>query len=256
MTALSAARIATERMGKDPLATMLGVKMAASTTIYAGGLVCVNASGYAVPATTTAGFRVVGVAQETKTNSGSNGAATIEVRRGPHKFVINSTDITQAHLFKQAYVVDDQTVSNTGNVIAGRIVQVDSDGVWIEVGVSDDTGVEESQLLTVTLTAAAEASNAIVVSGVVKNADGTAVTAAKQVMVRTLSVTADKGDITVVTGTEKKAFAPSTGENVTWLETTSAGLFSVSVANDAAEVTLIQATPEGGIPALLKLTFA
>jgi Ni,Fe-hydrogenase III small subunit len=114
----------------------------------------------------------------------------------------------------------------------------------------------DADQLKITLTAAAEAGNAIVVSGAVTDSAGNAVIAAKQVMVRSLAVTADQGDISVTSGTSKKIVNPTTGENVAWIQTTAAGLFAVSIANTAAEETLVQAFTEDGISALLKLTFA
>ncbi len=108
-----------------------------------------------------------------------------------------------------------------------------------------------------TLSAAAEGGlDAIVVTGQVKTLDGVNVASAKNVVVRTLAVTADKGDITVTVGTEKKTVNPTTGENVSWILTTAAGAFAVSVANTAVEDTLITATPANGLQAQLTLTFA
>ena len=108
----------------------------------------------------------------------------------------------------------------------------------------------------ITLSAAAEASEAIVVTGSVTEADGTAIAAATQVLVRTLAVTNDKGDITVTSGTSKKVFSPAAGVNEAWITTSAAGTFAFSVANDAAEDTLVQVSTAGGYTALLKLTFA
>lgn len=106
-----------------------------------------------------------------------------------------------------------------------------------------------------TLSAATEAADAIVVTGQVKTLDGVNVASATAVVVRTLAVTADKGDITVTTGTGKKTVNPATGENVCWLETDSSGAFAVSVANNIAEDTLITAVPDNGLVQQLKLTF-
>jgi hypothetical protein len=108
----------------------------------------------------------------------------------------------------------------------------------------------------ITLTAAAEASNAIVVTGQVTDAYGTAITAATSVLVRSLAVTADKGDITVVSGTEVKTVNPSTGFNESWITTTSSGAFSVSIANTVAEGTLVTCSTNDGYTAHLVLTFA
>lgn len=107
-----------------------------------------------------------------------------------------------------------------------------------------------------TLSAAAESGNAIVVTGQIKDLAGTNVAVATNVLVRTLAVTADKGDITVTVGTEKKTINPATGENYSWIESTAAGAFAVSVANDQAEVTLITATPDNGLTQALVLNFA
>ena len=114
----------------------------------------------------------------------------------------------------------------------------------------------ETNYRQITLTAAAEASNAIVVTGAVTDAFGTAITAATSVLVRTLAVTANAGDITVVSGTEVKTNNPATGFNESWITTTSGGAFSVSVANTNAEGTLVQAMTNDGYCAHLVLTFA
>ena len=114
----------------------------------------------------------------------------------------------------------------------------------------------ETNYRQITLSAAAEGSNAIVVTGTVTDANGAAITAACEVMVRTLSVTADKADITVTAGTERKTVNAATGECISWITTTAAGAFAVSVANDAAEVTLISASTDNGYNANLRLTFA
>lgn len=110
-------------------------------------------------------------------------------------------------------------------------------------------------LRQITLSAATEATDAIVVTGAVLDGAGTAITAATQVLVRSLAITDNKGDITVTAGTSKKVVNPATGENVAWIETTAAGAFAVSIANDVAEATLVQVTADNALAATLKLTF-
>lgn len=110
--------------------------------------------------------------------------------------------------------------------------------------------------LQITLSAAAEAGNAIVVSGTVKDMNGLAVSSAKQVLLRSVPVTDGQGDITVTVGTGKKVVNPATGECYAWIETTAAGAFAVSIANTVAEENLVHASAEGAIAAALKLTFA
>ena len=104
----------------------------------------------------------------------------------------------------------------------------------------------------------AESSNEIDVVCQLIDAKGKALAGVRNVAVRSLAVTADKGDLaeaTVAVGTLKKAVNPTTGENVAWFQTTAAGLFSVKVANDAAEDTLLTFQPEDGEQTLLVLVF-
>ena len=114
--------------------------VAAATTIYYGSIVVLNAAGYAAPGTTATGLTARGVAQEQVDNSaGANGDKTIDSEPGIHYFANDGTDtITRAHIGGTAYIVDDQTVaSNDGTgtrSAAGEIKDVDSNGVWVQVG--------------------------------------------------------------------------------------------------------------------------
>lgn len=148
MTALSQS-IALKRMGSDPVIEQLVGGVVASDIIYSGSLVVVNASGYFAPAGSTGninGCRVVGVSVDEVDNSdGSDGDLNCTVYRGTFRFDnSSSTDaITIADIGKNAYVVDDHTVARTSSYgyrnVAGKIMDVDSDGVWIEVGVDADS---------------------------------------------------------------------------------------------------------------------
>ncbi len=109
--------------------------VAGSTKIYAGSLVCVNASGFAVPGSVATTLKAVGRADEQVDNTAvTDGAKTIAVRKGVFNFA-NAGDVTIAHLETNIYINDDQTVSSvsTGKSVAGKCVAVDSDGVWIEI---------------------------------------------------------------------------------------------------------------------------
>jgi hypothetical protein len=107
--------------------------------IYAGAFVCVNADGYAVPGSDTAGLIFVGVAMEQKDNTlGLDGALTVNCRRrGLIKAILN-TAISQANVGDNVFLVDDQTVDVAGNctndifcgIIAGYI---DSTHAWIDI---------------------------------------------------------------------------------------------------------------------------
>lgn len=116
----------------------LGV--AASTTIYGGTLVAKNASGYAVPASASKLLTVVGVSKE-KAVGTTNGAVLCEAVKCVAVFGnSSSTDaITIADIGRHVYVVDDQTVGRTPGTdfqrpLAGRVVDVTTDGVWVSVG--------------------------------------------------------------------------------------------------------------------------
>lgn len=135
MTALAKDRNTVRRDGvqySDPVA--------ASTRLFAGALVCLNASGYAVPGSTATTLKARGVAQEHVDNSaGAAGAVRVETRRGVFPFANSaSTDeITRADIGNECYIVDDQTVAKTSATntrsVAGVIRDVDSDGVWVEI---------------------------------------------------------------------------------------------------------------------------
>lgn len=117
---------------------LLVIALAAGSVIHGGGIVVVD-GGYADKATTKTGLKFAGIAEEAVDNSaGANGAKTVEVRRERSFFAKNSVGdaIAQADLFNQCYLEDDETVAKTngGNTrsLAGRIMQVDSNGVWVE----------------------------------------------------------------------------------------------------------------------------
>jgi hypothetical protein len=97
--------------------------------IFEGALVAVNAAGYAVNAGDDANAVVVGVADESKDNSGgSNGDQYIKVRRtGVFTFVAGFS-AAQADVNTLCYATDNQTVdlaaTTTNDVLVGRIVEV------------------------------------------------------------------------------------------------------------------------------------
>lgn len=101
--------------------------------------------------------------------------------------------------------------------------------------------------------------NTIELACELQDENGDAIAEAREVVVRSISETADKGDLAAAdtpVGTLNEAFNPSTGQNVAWFTTTAAGLFSVAVTNDQAEDTLVEIIADGCRPKLIKLTFA
>lgn len=115
------------------------VPMATNAVIRAGALVVANATGYAAPGSTAATLTYIGRAEQFVDNTGgADGAKTIIVRRNKaFKWKNSGADpVTQAELMKTVYIVDDETVAKTngGNTrsAAGKVIQVEADGVWIE----------------------------------------------------------------------------------------------------------------------------
>lgn len=118
-------------------AKVLVIGMGAGVLIRAGAQVVLSASGLAIPGKTAVGLTYAGRAEESVDNTGGvDGAKTVEVSRGNAFKWGNDGTVTQAHLLKKAYVVDDATVSATDGggtrSPSGLIVGVDSDGVWVE----------------------------------------------------------------------------------------------------------------------------
>ncbi|MFZ5826510.1 MAG: hypothetical protein ACOY94_19630 [Bacillota bacterium] len=117
----------------------LSLPVAANAVIHAGALVVTNATGYAAPGSTALNLRAAGRAEEPVDNTGgADGAETVRVSRGVFKFRNSATDpIGQAHLLGDAYIEDDETVAATNGTNtrsrAGKILALDSDGVWVEI---------------------------------------------------------------------------------------------------------------------------
>jgi hypothetical protein len=138
MSALTAGRATTPK-GKLRRQMYL---VAASTTIYAGGMVCINATGYAVPAANTAGLSdVVGIATATVDNAdGADGEMAIVVEYGAGgAFMLDAAGgISQADVGRDAFVSDDQTVTDaaasTNRVRVGKILEFIDEAtnkVWV-----------------------------------------------------------------------------------------------------------------------------
>lgn len=147
MTALSAARN-TMKYNDGPAPDIISVPVAASTRIYQGGLVGLDANGRAVSGTSVATARVIGRAIEDADNSsGSAGAINVRVEQGVFWYAnSSSTDaITAADVGRYCWAVDDATVarssSNGARNRAGVVIRVDStDGVAVWVGAPGELG--------------------------------------------------------------------------------------------------------------------
>ncbi len=106
-----------------------------TNTIYKGSLVVLNAAGFAEPATTATAKTAAGRAKKTQVNTGSAGAVSIEVEEGIFKWANAGGDlVVAADRGLVVYATDDQTVNHTatGKSVAGKCIQIDTDGVWVK----------------------------------------------------------------------------------------------------------------------------
>lgn len=149
---------------------LIAVPMAA-VKIFAGSLVAANATGYATPGAAVATLTYLGRAEEAVDNSaGSAGDKVVLVRRRKaFKFANYGSDaVTQAELGKPCYIYDDYQVAKTnGNgarSVAGIVVSVDADGVWVAESTRSDL-TASAALDFASIAAAASADLTITVSG-------------------------------------------------------------------------------------------
>lgn len=136
MTALTQDRATPEKEGvtRDP-----GV--AAATKIHAGSLVCLSATGKATPGAVSTTLTAIGRAEESVDNSaGADDDLTVHTKKGTFRFANSAAgdEITAVEIGSDCYIVDDQTVAKTDGTgtrsIAGKVFEVDAQGVWVTIG--------------------------------------------------------------------------------------------------------------------------
>lgn len=103
------------------------VPVAASTTIYAGSIVSLDATGFAIPGADTTGTTCIGIAAEGVVNSGADAAVNITVQSGQIE-TLNHTDLVQADVGKVVVIEDDNTVTDaagaTNDIPAGVLLSI------------------------------------------------------------------------------------------------------------------------------------
>ena len=122
----------TDRKRKDGVLVSLAVKN--GSTIYKGALACVDATGYVVRGSDTAGLTFIGVAYETVVGDNINKCRFDQ--KGNHLFAIAAATI--ADIGKAVFIVDDDTVdlaaTTTHDIYCGVIVAVESTTrVWVSI---------------------------------------------------------------------------------------------------------------------------
>lgn len=133
------AALISARVKNQPRSTgFLTLPVKGSTTIFAGALVCLDATGYAVPGAVATTLTAMGIAEETVANAGADGAKSVTVRTSAgeldHLLENDGTNaVTIVHVGKAVYVQDDQTVCSlaTGRSVAGTCTGVSSKGVYV-----------------------------------------------------------------------------------------------------------------------------
>ncbi len=134
MTTLAADRNTPERDARE-----FEFPVAATTQLYAGGIACVNSSGYLTKGAASTTLKCVGITTQGVNNTGSAGAVNGKVRRGCFRFANSASGdlIALADVGADCYIVDDQTVAKTNGSssrsVAGKIRDVDASGVWVEI---------------------------------------------------------------------------------------------------------------------------
>lgn len=143
MTALSASRNTALRQPSDVKA----FPVAASTTLYQGGIACTDAAGNLVPASAALHLKCVGRVEgdsrsggDCNNSSGSAGDKYCDVKKGIFRWAnsAGADAITNAARGQTCYLVDDQTVALTdasgARSAAGIIEDVETAGVWVRMG--------------------------------------------------------------------------------------------------------------------------
>lgn len=111
----------------------------ANGIIKQGGLV-VTYGGYARRGRVATTDIAVGIAQEDVDNTGgADGAKTVKVERGIWCFRNSASGdaITRSDIGATCYIADDDQVAKTNGTntrsAAGKVWDVDADGVWVEI---------------------------------------------------------------------------------------------------------------------------
>ncbi|QIL81778.1 hypothetical protein G7047_19050 [Diaphorobacter sp. HDW4A] len=129
MTALNKDRTTPQRA-----ADLVADPLAAGVVIFAGSMYVLDGLGNATPATADAAKPVRAVAR--KRSVQAEGDEQCDGAIGCFRFDNSEggTAITRVHIGANAFAIDDQTVANAGTCIAGVILDVDEQGVWVRIG--------------------------------------------------------------------------------------------------------------------------
>lgn len=132
MAALAAAG---NRSARGALKGRMKIPVEASSQIWKGGIVGLNAAGYAIAAVAGATIiQIAGIAAESKLGT-SQGAIFIEVEYG-REYLFAASSVAQSALGDKMLVVDDNTVDETsaGSAVVGNMTEfVSTTLCWVNV---------------------------------------------------------------------------------------------------------------------------
>jgi hypothetical protein len=149
MTAATGAQ-SIDKKGLEPIQRLIETGMKANTQAFFGTLAVIDA-GYLAPGRTATGLIAVGFFEpggmgasldgydnRTATTGGAAGAINGRAVPGCRKLQNSGTDpVAQADVGNDCFIVDDSTIAKTDGggtrSRGGKIVQVDTDGVFVEV---------------------------------------------------------------------------------------------------------------------------
>lgn len=133
--ALSAPRNTRQRDGGS-----IVLKAAASTKYWPGALIARDANGRAVNGAASTTILGVGRCARLVDNSaGANDALDVQIDKGIFLFKNSSAGdlIADADIGNNCFIVDDETVAKTNGTntrsVAGKVFDVDADGVWVDL---------------------------------------------------------------------------------------------------------------------------
>lgn len=137
--------------------TLPKVPMAAASKVYAGGLVCLDASGNAQAGADGAG-KAYGIAMETVDNTGIAGALSVQCRAGIFHFTNSSGDpVAAADFLETVYAEADDIAAKTQNAtgtlpVLGKFMGIDPDhGVKVWVGALSVAGAKDPVCVELTI---------------------------------------------------------------------------------------------------------
>lgn len=112
--------------------------LAAGAMLYAGVIVALDATGNLTNGATSSALRAVGVTQSALSNPGAAGAVIGDVATGIF-LLANSAggdQVARVDIGNTCFMVDNATVAKTNGggtrSAAGRVFDVDLEGVWVE----------------------------------------------------------------------------------------------------------------------------